>query len=324
MCPTFAQAVPVFRYAAKGGTVNLTHLEYLVMAVSCRSYAEAGRRLHITPQAISKAILSLERELGVPLFTKDAKGVSPTPLAHEIALRAEQVLNDLSDLRSYASAHRERAVHSGVLSLGIAGSYYRGSILSIEDFGPFMAMYPDIDLRLHIQTSPFCHTGLTEGLFSAAFTFGKPSMTESLETIRLMSPTLTIVVGHRHPLTQRSHTDEVSLVELARSPIAYPVDMATVYPALCKAASAVGTCLHFVDVDPTPQAMEEFFEEGGAMFVARGARILSMLPSTVQKRLSRKPGVSIPVYLSYMSNRAPACIGSLEDYLVDYVSRLSA
>lgn len=297
--------------------MNLTHLEYLVTAVRLCSYAEAGRRLHITPQAISKAVIALERELDVPLFTKDGKGVRPTPLALELAARAEHVLDDLSDFRSYASAHRDRPEDGGTLSLGIEGSFYRGSVFGIDDLGPFELQHPNIKLRPLIQTSPFCYAGLSDGFLSAAVTFGKPAVGNA-ESIRLFSATPRIVFDRRNPAAR---ADAIPLRDVAQLPLAYPVDMAAVYPAIRDAIRATGATPNFQSVEPTPRAFADFLEDGGAVLVAHDPRLLALCPSTVELEVTDDAPLSLPIYLSYVPGRAPACLSLLEDYLLALTSQ---
>ncbi len=49
---------------------NLNALRVFVRVAEVRNFAEAGRRLGLTPSAVSKSILRLERELGVRLLNR--------------------------------------------------------------------------------------------------------------------------------------------------------------------------------------------------------------------------------------------------------------
>ena len=46
--------------------MQLAQLNYLHAVIAEGSYAAAARVLYVTPQAVSKALIGLERELGLP------------------------------------------------------------------------------------------------------------------------------------------------------------------------------------------------------------------------------------------------------------------
>ena len=50
--------------------MNTEHLRYFITTVETGSYAEAARILFITPEGVSKAIKTLEKDYGVPGLVK--------------------------------------------------------------------------------------------------------------------------------------------------------------------------------------------------------------------------------------------------------------
>lgn len=60
--------------------MNLSQLEYFVATVQYGSFAQAGKALFVTPQAVSRAVNDLEKELEVKLLEKDGKSVAPEQL----------------------------------------------------------------------------------------------------------------------------------------------------------------------------------------------------------------------------------------------------
>jgi DNA-binding transcriptional LysR family regulator len=55
----------------------------------------AARALHLTPQALSQQIATLEDELGVPLFARTRRRLAPTALGLDLAAHAERVEAEL-------------------------------------------------------------------------------------------------------------------------------------------------------------------------------------------------------------------------------------
>ena len=64
-------------------SVNIGQLEHVVEAIRFSSFALAAKARHTSPQALSKAVSDLERELGVKLFERTGRSVEATPFARE-------------------------------------------------------------------------------------------------------------------------------------------------------------------------------------------------------------------------------------------------
>lgn len=89
--------------------MNLAQLEYLAEVAKTGSYSQAGRNLYMTPQAISKSITELERDLGAKLVEKEGRGIRLTPFALEVAKLGEETLQRISDIRCLAQCQEAPA-----------------------------------------------------------------------------------------------------------------------------------------------------------------------------------------------------------------------
>ncbi|MEU5776783.1 LysR family transcriptional regulator [Streptomyces venezuelae] len=58
--------------------MDVTAVRTYVAVLEAEQFQEAAIDLGVTPQAVSKRVAALERELGVQLFTRDARGAKPT------------------------------------------------------------------------------------------------------------------------------------------------------------------------------------------------------------------------------------------------------
>ena len=66
------------------GIMNTNQIDYFLKAYRERSYTAAAKLVPMSAQGLTKAIHSLEGELGIPLFENDANGrIKPTPYAEE-------------------------------------------------------------------------------------------------------------------------------------------------------------------------------------------------------------------------------------------------
>ncbi|SDB20440.1 DNA-binding transcriptional regulator, LysR family [Ruminococcaceae bacterium FB2012] len=78
--------------------MNLTHLKYMVEVERHGSITKAAAALYMGQPNLSKAIKELEREFGVPIFRRSAKGVIPTEKGKEFLLHAKAILSQVEKM----------------------------------------------------------------------------------------------------------------------------------------------------------------------------------------------------------------------------------
>ncbi|MDD0824287.1 LysR substrate-binding domain-containing protein [Mannheimia sp. AT1] len=66
------------------------------------SFCEAAKKLHRVPSAVSYMVKKLEDELGVCLFNRDGKQISPTAATQHIITQGEWILQGVYDLKRHA------------------------------------------------------------------------------------------------------------------------------------------------------------------------------------------------------------------------------
>lgn len=98
--------------------VDIRYLQSFVTVVESGSFAEASRRLDLTPAAVAARVRSLEIELGVTLLRRIGRYVKPTEAGLKILDRSRGLLRDIRDLR--AIAHDDVPV--GELRIGVFNS----------------------------------------------------------------------------------------------------------------------------------------------------------------------------------------------------------
>lgn len=76
--------------------MNLRALRYFCAACETRSTVAAARQCHVTQPVISNAIAQLEEELGAVLFTRQARGLTPTPAGLRLYRQGGKLLADAS------------------------------------------------------------------------------------------------------------------------------------------------------------------------------------------------------------------------------------
>ncbi|WP_183094136.1 LysR family transcriptional regulator [Nocardioides stalactiti] len=96
--------------------MNIQQLTYLVETADTGSMTAAAAQLFVAQPALSRAVRALERELGVTVFARSARGVRLTPEGEVVLARARRVL------RSLAALHQAHEAGAPESSLTIAAS----------------------------------------------------------------------------------------------------------------------------------------------------------------------------------------------------------
>ena len=89
--------------------MNLLHLKYVVEVEKTRSISKAADNLFMGQPNLSRAIKELESCLGITIFKRTSKGVSPTPQGEEFLQYAKNILAQVDQVEAmYQSEHREK------------------------------------------------------------------------------------------------------------------------------------------------------------------------------------------------------------------------
>lgn len=140
------------------GLDRLTGLLAFARAGALGSYTAAARSLGISPSAVSKSVQRLERQLGLPLFTRTTRSLTLTPEGREMHEQALRLLNDAEEIEQIAL--RARAEPSGTLR--VAASLPIGIHVIAPKLAEFRARHPkvSVDLRLEDQFVDLVEDGI--------------------------------------------------------------------------------------------------------------------------------------------------------------------
>ena len=177
--------------------MKLHHLRDVVAIAERGSLRAAARHLQLAQPALSRSLGELERELGVPLFERQSRGMALTATGHAFVRRATAILHDVRRAREEVDQ----------LGGGTGGSVAAG--LSIAPhiallpaaLRPFRQRYPGVQLRIIEGFYPTLAGGLADG--SIDFYIGpEPGgpILPDLQQERLFSNTRIILGRRNHPL----------------------------------------------------------------------------------------------------------------------------
>lgn len=188
--------------------MSLRDLEYVAALETERNFTRAAQRVHIAQPAFSQAILRIERRLGVTLFDRTSRTVSPTPAGALLAVRAQRILVEVAD--ALAATKRaggvppELHVHVSEPSLKIPRE-----VLSV-----LRKAFPDRAIRQTTQP----HSQVREGLINGSLTLsvGEAVRAPGIQTRLLARESVGAILAGEHPLAVKS---VIKLSDLATYPI---------------------------------------------------------------------------------------------------------
>lgn len=79
--------------------MRLEQLTMILEVARAGSISQAAKNLSLSQPSLSTAIASLEKELGLKLFNRSSRGISPTPSGQEVLEIAQNFFAQMDQLR---------------------------------------------------------------------------------------------------------------------------------------------------------------------------------------------------------------------------------
>lgn len=87
--------------------MNILHLKYAVEVEKARSISKAAEALFMGQPNLSRAIKELEESLGITIFKRTPKGITPTPQGEEFLQYAKQILAQIDAVEKMYQTDRK-------------------------------------------------------------------------------------------------------------------------------------------------------------------------------------------------------------------------
>ena len=186
--------------------MDLRRLEHLIVVAEEAGFTRAAARLHLSQQALSTSIRTLERQVGVRLLDRSHQHVEPTPAG-------QALVDDARALRAQAQAAQERARRIG------RGEQERLRIahtpaVTAEEVAGLLARARVEAHGIHAQAQQLFPDELREQLLSGACDIGLARAvppTAGLTRAQIASHRLRVAVPAGHHLAERSHVQLTDL-----------------------------------------------------------------------------------------------------------------
>ncbi|MEY2843099.1 MAG: hypothetical protein RI920_1136 [Pseudomonadota bacterium] len=200
--------------------MKLTQLRDLVAIVEHGSLRAAARQLDIAQPLLTRSVRSLEKDLGVTLFDRQALGMTLTPAGKLFHQRASVIVNEARRARDELTQVLGEGLGAGTLVAGLSIMPHAGLLPGA--LPGFRRRYPNVRLQLIEGLFPDLESRLREG--SVDFYLGAaprllPAPGLLVET--LFSNTRAVVGRKGHPLSKAGSLKELASAEWATPSIDY-------------------------------------------------------------------------------------------------------
>lgn len=190
--------------------VTLQQLMYFVAVADVRSFTRAADQVGVTQPTLSRALRSLEDELGASLINRGAV-VTLTPAGEAVLPLAQRMLADADMVRSTVA--EMVGLRSGRVRVGATPSLCIGVLADV--LRVFHARHPEIAVELAEDGSQPLETSLVRNELDVALVIVPPDGVDpALHSAPLLRERLSVASPRgRRPLTPRG---SISVAELAK------------------------------------------------------------------------------------------------------------
>ena len=126
--------------------MRLEQISYFLQVAETQSMTGAAKELYISQPALSKQIALLEREVGVPLFERKARGVVLTSAGRQFEKDLKNILKELENAKKNAALAGK--ARKQLLNVGCFDGVYTDDFLP-QLFEYFQRKAPELKLVLH-------------------------------------------------------------------------------------------------------------------------------------------------------------------------------
>lgn len=186
--------------------MDLIQLKTFYETANCGSLTAASEKLCTSQPAVSRQILSLEKELGISLFSRHSRGVKLTEAGRCLFQYVEKSLLLLDKAEKAISELRE--LESGHITVGASTTI--GNYLFPGWLASFIRLYPKIDVSLQVANSNKVIEYVLEGKLDIGLIAG-PLKSPELCLEYLMDDNIIMVVGPEHPWLKKTSVSAASL-----------------------------------------------------------------------------------------------------------------
>jgi DNA-binding transcriptional LysR family regulator len=189
--------------------MDFEQLQAFIFAAETLSFSEAAKQLHLSQPTVSHRIKTLERDLGVELFTRTGSRIKLTEAGRLLLPTARRLVRQSIEIKlMVASMQQEVAGH-----LRIACSTTAGKYVLAQFAARFHQRHPDVRISILRCTSEH----VVPSLLEEEANLGVVSYDvcgDGLECQEFLIDHIVLIVPADHPWALREHVELTELLEM--------------------------------------------------------------------------------------------------------------
>lgn len=292
--------------------MNIKQVKYFVETVDQGSLSAAAKVQYVTVQAISKAIVNLETEMGATLLERENRGITPTAFGKAFYQKAVCALESFEELESFAASYRQLGNCFDGLCLGLNTPAFIGNETMRQSIAAFIEAQMGVPTTVPLASGDAGFEDLRMGKYDALITIGMFHHSDvRCDIVGTVAPA--IMVAATHPLADRKN---VSLADLAPYPVANPRWFCQYNETVVSIYKAQGNQLHYIDMTEE-EAVEHVCNNKGACITTSIEMLGKVNDDVVLIPLAAADSVAIPVCVVSMKDRVSPLLLKLRQLLLN-------
>lgn len=294
--------------------MELHQLRYVSCIARCGSLSKAAEELYVSRQAISKAVRSLEHELGGTIFDRD-QNMKPTALGEKILKHADRIMQDLDDLD--LDIHSDKENSSGYDSISIGLTSFPLDYLYFNEENEVIALLKEFETRTQgctITKFRLPDTSILSALANESVDIGFVHGTykkEGLKFFPLFPIEMRVIIEEQNPLSQKS---TIKISELENIPIRSPFDLDCFTLNFISQCKRIGFDPQFHDVPVNDESIYAFAREGGVHIQPFDPRMKEDYPENSYIPFHANDRNDLPLCLAYKETALKPQVKKLVDF----------
>lgn len=178
--------------------MTITQLRYFNAVYRLKNVTNAARELYVSQPSVSNSIRELEDELGVQLFFRIKKRLTPTREGEFFFQESERLLQDIDRLTQQM---QNMGSKRNLIRIGIPPMI--GTLLFPQIFSIFQKANPDIRIEIVEYGSMTCREKVMDETLDLAIIITNGVESNRLDSLHLLDTELQLCVGKKNPLAKR-------------------------------------------------------------------------------------------------------------------------
>ena len=195
--------------------MKLYQIEYFMAVCQCGSISQAADELLVSRPAVSRAVMDLEKEFGIPFLCRTTTGVALTEAGNLFYDKCQKIQQMFSELQSEMELFKSGIIDESDRSLHI-GISFTARCCMLPYISAFRRENPNVKLTLTDIEDAFVDVGTLNPEYDLEIALCGDEEYDNIESINIKDSCLAFCCSKNHPLANREH---VSLMEIKDEPL---------------------------------------------------------------------------------------------------------